>query len=666
VLGAIAGSIVSILLIALLVNQARKRNLSKEATGTGVGLQVEVTTSPPGAVVRITSPQAGVAETQCTSACEVALAPGTYSVTAFLDGYEPAASSLDVVAGQPASINLTLAPAAQAVRILTDLDQGKVALDDQPPADLQEGQFVMDKVAPGVHTVKVTGRSGDATFSFEVADAKPPAVSGPVTTHNLMAVLVSSLGNQGRVVTSSGPVKLALNGQPQGDATPAGTDLKDFQTGVNEIVIGEGKDQRNMKESFSPAPALTVFLKSDINSGTLIVSAGEDDVHVFLNGKEYRRRTQHGQIRIPALGQVAVRVAKDGFQDEAAQTVDVKKGAEVRLEFKLKPMPQLAMLQIRGAAAGSDVLLDQKSIGTIGADGTFTFNTVPPGDRVIELRRDQYQPKRLQRSFKAGQAVVLTGADVILAASTATVRLARNPAGATVTYRRADETATHEAANNQLDLPAGNYVFLAKAPGYTDRTERVQVAAGETHTVELALARERIPAVVAPPAAIAGGIGDFEDPSAWKKEGELWVHKGGGFIPYKLPSKGVFEFTVELLKGGSVFRGGRIRWTLQYLDAKNYLLFELDKKNFWAEVVEKGKKLERAKTQHDLEKQKAFTIQIDSSADHLITKVRNGEEWLVLDSFSEPGRDFTKGKFAFLIQGSDEIGVSDFKFTPKP
>jgi hypothetical protein len=660
VLGAIAGSIVSILLIALLVNQARKRNLSKDAAGTGGALQVQVTTSPPGATVRITGTQAGAGETQCTSACQVSLAPGTYSVTAFLDGYEPAASSLNVVAGQPASVDLTLAPAAQAVRILTDLDQGKVALDDQPPAYLQEGQFVMDRVAPGVHTVKVTGRSGDATFSFEVADAKPPVVSGPVTTHNLMAVLVSSLGNQGRVVTSSGPLKLALNGQPEADATPAGTDLTGFQPGVNEIVVGE----RNMKESFGPAPALTVFLKSDVNSGTLIVSAGEDDVHVFLNGKEYRRRTQRGQIRIPALGQVAVRVAKDGFQDEAEQTVDVKKGAEVRLEFKLKPMPQLAMLQIRGATAGSDVLLDQKSIGTVGADGTFTFNTVPPGDRVIELRRDQFQPKRLQRSFKAGQALVLTGADVILAASNATIRLTRNPAGATVTYRRADETATHEVTNNQLDLPAGNYVFLAKAPGYADRTERVQVAAGETHSLELALARERIP-VAAAPAAVAGGIGDFEDPSAWKKEGELWVHRGGGFIPYKLPSKGVFEFTVELLKGGSVFRGGRIRWAVQYLDAKNYLLFELDKKNFWAEVVEKGKKLERAKTQHDLEKQKAFTIQIDSSAEHLITKVRNGEEWLVLDSFSEPGRDFTKGKFAFLIQGNDEIGVSDFKFTPK-
>jgi hypothetical protein len=42
-----------------------------------------------------------------------------------------------------------------------------------------------------------------------------------------------------------------------------------------------------------------------------------------------------------------------------------------------------------------------------------------------------------------------------------------------------------------------------------------------------------------------------------------------------------------------------------------------------------------------------------------------GDEWKVLDTFAEPGRDFTQGKFGFLIQGNDEIAISDFKFLPK-
>jgi hypothetical protein len=654
-IGAILGAVAAIAIIAFLVNQARKRNPPVVAVNT---VQVDVTTTPPNASVRING------DAKCNSPCKIELTPGSYQVTAFLDGYDPATNSLSVAVGQPASIALTLAAMLPSVRILTDLDQGKIAFDDQPPADLQEGQFILDKVAPGQHTVKLTGKTGDASFSFEIVEAKPPAVTGAVTARNLIAVLVSSFGSQAHVVTNSGPLKLTVNGQPEGDAGPGGVDLKSFQPGVDELVVGEGKDQRNMKESFGPAPMLTAFLKSDLNIGTLIVSTGEDDVRVFVNNKEYRGRTQRGQVRIPAIGPVTVRVAKDGFQTEPSQTADVRKGAEVRMEFKLRTAPQSSSLQIRGATPGAEVFLDQNSVGTVGADGNYSRANVSPGDHVIDLKRDQFIAKRLQRNFKAGQAVVVSGADAVLAAvpvTTGTIHVARTPADAAVTYHRADETQTHEVRANLLELPAGSYVFTAKAPGYTDKTERVQLAAGENHTVEIALAK----VVVVAPVVKTGDMSDFDDPSAWKKEGDLWTHKGGGFVPYKLGPKGVYTFTVELVHGGNLFKGGRVRWCLQYVDAKNYLLYEMDKNHFWAEVVEKGKKMERQKYQHDLEKQKSFTVQIELTADHAVHRIKNAAgQWVVLDTFAEPGRNFAEGKFGFLIQGNDELGVSDFSFTP--
>ena len=652
-LGTLIGAIASVLLIVIVVNQARKRNLGNQAPA-GV-VQVAVSSVPPGASVRVDG------ETKCVAPCQVALAPGSYQVTGFLDGYDPAASTLNVTNGQPASVDLTLTPQAQTVRILTDLDQGKVVFDDQPPADLQEGQFILDSVAPGPHTLKITGRNSEASFGFEIDAAKQPVVTGPVAARNLMGVIVSSLGSQARVVTTSGPMKLALNGQAQADAGPAGVDLTGFQPGVDEIVVGDGKDARNVKESFGPSPMLTAFFKSDLNIGTLIVSTGQDGVRVFLNDKEYRRRTARGQLRIPAIGKVTVRVVKDGFQNEPSQIAEVKKGDEVRLEFKLKALPQLATLAIHGGTPGAQVLIDQASAGTVGIDGNFTDAAVQPGDHVVELRRDRFTPKRLQRSFKAGQTVALSGPDTVLAAAivNGTIKLARNPENVTVTYRRADESQAHEFQGNQAELPAGSYIFTAKASGYTDRTDRVQLAAGETHSIEFALAR--IPA----PVIKTGGIADFEDPGAWSKDGELWVHKGGGFVPYRLGPRGVYTFTVELLKGGNLFKGGRVRWCVQYLDSKNYLLYELDRKNFWAEVVEKGKKFERQKVEHDLDNQKAFTIQIEITKDHAIHRIRSGDQWIALDSFSEPGRDFSKGKFGFLIQGNDEIGISDFTFQPK-
>src|ERR1019366_8503721 len=171
------------------------------------------------------------------------------------------------------------------VRILTDLPQGQVSVDGQPPADLQDGQFVINNVQPGQHVVKVTSKTGEASFTIDVAEAKLPGITGPVMVRDLIAVLVSSMGGKARVATNS-PAKLVLNGQAQGDASPAGVDLTGFRPGVNEIAVGEGKDLRTLAESFGPAPAVTAFLKSDVNSGTLIISTAEDNVRIFLNGKQ--------------------------------------------------------------------------------------------------------------------------------------------------------------------------------------------------------------------------------------------------------------------------------------------------------------------------------------------------------------------------------------------
>jgi hypothetical protein len=639
------------LLAALLVVAALIFLVRRHASSAAV--EVEIATTPPGASVKVAG---GDKQTTCTSNCKLALAQGSYQVTVSLNGYEPAAGAIAVKARQPAAVRLTLQPQAQSVRLLTDLNQGKAVVDDAPPADLQEGQLVLDRVAPGKHTVKVTGPNADALFSFEIVAARLPAVAGPVNARNMIAVLVASFGKQARVVTNGGPWKMAVNGQPQGDAGPAGTDLAGFHQGVNEIVLGEGRDQRNMSESFGAAPMLTAFLKTDVNAGTLIVAAGQDDVRVFLNDKEYGRRTQRGQVRLQTLGKVVVRVAKSGYRDAPAQTVEVKKGAEVRLQFDLKPQPQFGSLEIHGAMAGSEVVVDRKSAGTVGPDGSFSIGEIQPGGHTVELRHEQYLPKRVERTFQAGQTVVLAGAEVALAAANGAVKFTRNPASATITYRRGEETESHEARGNQIELPAGSYAFSASAPGFAESTTRVQLAAGEDREVDFTLVRER-PA--APPPVAASGMAEFEDAQSWKKEGDHWVHKGGGFVPYKLPPKGVFTFTVQPLKGG------RIRWCLQYLDPKNYLLYEMDRKNFWAGVIQKGARLERVKAPHNLGNQKAFTVQIEVTPDRLVQKARVGDQWKVLDTFVEEGRDFTQGKFGFLIQGSDEIAISDFQFVPK-
>jgi PEGA domain-containing protein len=602
-IGAAVGAVLAVVVIIIVVGLARRRARQQIASSE---IALAIATVPPGATVRING------DTRCTSNCNLSLPAGNYQVTAFLEGYEVAASGVELVAGKPASISLTLEPQPPSLRIVTDLDQGKVALDDQPPADLQEGQYSAERLQPGPHTLKLTGRNGGASFSFEVAPAALPMVTAPLTVRNLNAILLTSFGSQARVLTNTGPLKLAVNGQSEADAGPNGVDLKNFKPGVNELVVGDGADKRSKMDSFPPSPTLTLFLDSDVNIGTLIVSTGgEDDVKVFLNNREQRRTTARGQLRIQAIGPQTVRVAKEGYDvAPPQQTAEVKKGAETRLEFKLTRIPVVAALVISGATPGADIYIDNNKIGTTGPEGGFVGPSINPGDHDIELRLNGFGPKRFRRSFRAGQTVTVSGAEVTLEA----VRLPPPP----------------------------------PAPPQTDKQKDV--------------VKDKAP----PPAPKEGTMADFEDPSLWRQEGGAYLHRGQGFLAYKLPAKGIFTFTVQLLKGGNFFRGGKVRWCVNRVDDKNYDLFEIDSKSLSSRVMQDGKLYERPKVAiKDLGNQKQFAIQIDVSPEHIVHKIFMGGEWMTLDSWAEPGRNFSQGKFGFLVQGNDEIGLTEFKFQPK-
>jgi hypothetical protein len=51
------------------------------------------------------------------------------------------------------------------------------------------------------------------------------------------------------------------------------------------------------------------------------------------------------------------------------------------------------------------------------------------------------------------------------------------------------------------------------------------------------------------------------------------------------------------------------------------------------------------------------------NASRAIHKIQSNEGWVDLDTWSEPGRDFTRGKFGIQVNGNDEVGLSNFQFT---
>jgi hypothetical protein len=650
------GGVVGLVAFAGLVYSLRKTKLGISRTGSAP-VAVEFRTTPPGAQIRVNN------EARCKSDCKVELAPGSYQVQAILEGFEPAAATLNVAAGAPAGLNLPLQPLPLQVKLFADLETGQILLDDQPAGELQQGQAVLEKVAPGKHTVKVSGKDGEAAFGFEVIPGQAPVVAAPITVKNFLAVLVSGAGSAARLYTSVVPMKVALDGQPAGEAAAEGLALQNLSVGDHELALGEGNDLRKLVVGFTPAPMLTAFLKLDLNAGTLVVSAGEDNAVIYLNGKTAPGlKTRRGQLRIPRLAvrEYAVRVAKEGYQDVAEQKVQIRKGEETRVEFKMAAAPKLAGLRLSGAVPGAQVLVDGNALGLVYSDGTFHNANIAPGERSIELRRERYSPKQVRKTFRAGETQDLTGAEFAMEVLPGTLRLNVTPAGARVMIKRSDEAQPRQVTDTTLRLPEGTYTIAASAPNHQDNVVTVQLLAGETKTIPLALTPVKSAAAPAKPVAVGMGMADWDEPKAWAQDGPWQVHKGGNFVTFKIqPVQGLFEFKVARLKGS------RLRWFVNFRDQRNYSFFEMDRRRYYRRDVVNGKTIDLARVDHRVESENEYTMQIEVTPTAIVHRLQHGDTWAVLDAWTEAGRNFTAGKFGFRIDGSDQVGLANFTFRPK-
>jgi uncharacterized Zn-binding protein involved in type VI secretion len=326
--------------------------------------------------------------------------------TAVQPAAKPSAGS-QPAAGPVVSMSPTL-------RLYTDLIPGTVSIDNGEPAELKDGELILDKLQPGQHSVNVVGRSGNAAFSFEVAEGTAPQVVGSPSASNAMTVLVSEQDGKGRIITN-GNSTLTIDGKPVGQVGPEGLALDDLGQTDHELQVGQSRDKQRFVWTYTPAPVLTVYVKSDPNAGTVVVMAGQDGVTVSIDGKAYRRTTAQGQIRIPLkVGEYTIAVHKDGFIDPPPQTAEVKKAEETAVQFSLEPVPQIATLQIKGAAPGTQIYIDKQLTALVGADGTAKITNIKAGDHSVELRHDQAVSKKLQRTFEPGDTLVLSGPEVQL------------------------------------------------------------------------------------------------------------------------------------------------------------------------------------------------------------------------------------------------------------
>ncbi len=538
-------------------------------------------------------------------------------------------------------------PALPVLKLSSDTGTGKVAFDDQPPAEFQDGQWTLDKIPAGEHKLKVDGPQGGASFTFSTEAGAVPAVKGSIVSHGVLAVVVGSMAARLHVYSSDSSTKVSLDGQAPLDVPQDGLDLSSISAGRHELAVTRGSDQHQYKLEINAGapPSLSAFLESGQNLGTLVVVTGEENAKVFLNGKPQQQLTQGGQLRISnlELKEYVVRVSKNGFQDVPEQKIRLREGEQPKLIFNLQPIPHVASLKIQGGVPGATVLIDQTPVGTVQPDGTLTVATVNPGDHIVELRKAGFKPKQIKQHFVVGAAVSLAAADVALDAAPGDLRITFTPADAQVTLAKAGETPTKVSNGGTLSLPAGSYTLTAKTADNFTRSSAVEVIAGHSKNLDLSLA--------------PSGMSKWNDPADWKQEKGSFVHKGGDFVMYSMsPTSGTFVFSAMLAKGH------RLQWVFNCIDVNNYVLFQMDDNNFYRTVVRNGQKGDETKVPHKGEKKSFRTLQIRVGPNEITHQIRQGDSWVVLDRWTQPGSNLSLGKFGFYIPGNDQVALSNFGY----
>jgi serine/threonine protein kinase len=555
---------------------------------------------------------------------------------------EPAPA--EAVAVQPTPV-VTPPPAPElpGIKLSSDNPAGKVAFDDQPPVDLQEAQWAVDQIPAGDHTLKFESAAGSFSVALTSAAGGLPAIKTPITAKGILAVVVSSMGDHAHVYSTDVSAKLSLDGQPPVDFSADGVDLPALTAGAHELNVSHAGENYKLQIEVAANPALTAFIESGQNVGTLVVVTGQDKSRVFLNGKALPQLTQGGQLRIANLEpkEYTVRVAKDGFQDVPEQKVRIRKGEQGKLVFGLLPALHMASLTIQGGPPGATVLIDQLTAGTVQADGTLTLSSISPGEHIIELRKDHFKARQIRKHFVAGSAVSLTASDTVLEAALGALKITFSPADAQITMTKPGEPPVKVSSGAPLNLPPGTYTLSARTADNFVRTATVELIAGQPRNIDLSLN--------------ADGMSKWVDPSGWKQENGAFARKGGDYIFYGVtPTSGTFMFSAVLTKGH------RLQWVLNYVDPNNYDLFQIDENNFYRTDVRNGQKTNDVKIPHKSEKKAFNTFEIHVSPTEIVHQIRQGDAWIVLDRWALPGSNLSSGRFGFYLPGGDQMSLANF------
>lgn len=337
-----------------------------------VRVPVNIATVPASAAVTVDQHQLG------TTPVSANLTVGVHTVAFTRDGFTPLTRRIELVPGSPLDVQLTLSPVPGLVRVLTDTDEAQVSIDDHPLEE-DDHQFAADDIAPGKHTLAISGKRAHASLEFELKNGAAPVLTAPIEAHDLTVAAISRFGDEATVIASDA-AKIGLTHGPAVEAGPQPMPLPIADDESAELV-GTGLGRRTIPLSHAAEPSLSVL--AALAGGSMVVITGADDAVVSINGAISHRQPENGKLFFSGLapGQYEVRAARPGGV-EKSMTVTVAKDEQTLVPLRLAgEVPELP------AGPGP-----APRTAVAGPQGLARFVIKTPGARVTIRRTDVADP----------------------------------------------------------------------------------------------------------------------------------------------------------------------------------------------------------------------------------------------------------------------------------
>jgi hypothetical protein len=434
--------------------------------------------SPAGATVRVND------QACSTPTCEFHLHPGQYRLQASAPGYREITETATLRLGSSESPRvIALEPLSPTICITANFADGDIVLDNRRAGPMQGGQFVVERLTPGRHNLRISGREVTASISFDADYGRLPAFTN-VSQQNSDVLASGSFGNRAVVACSGCSGTVSIDERQVGELKDGVITIENVAPGTHRVKVGS---EHSLVFSTGGAPAINLAVNSNRNFGALMVETSEDNATVFVDGNKYPRPTSRGQLLIPAEArQHTIRVAKDGYRADPPEIIaQLRKGDQFQARFKLIAEP--ARLSVSHQPVGAAVLIDGSPVGKVGSDGAFSAQ-VPAGDHRIEFRKDGYVTAQVQRSFEPGRRLTVSQADAPLVAKAVTplpagpeIPAASPNATEQVDWQRIAETQTVAQLEEFLrSHPAGVHREEAQARLKELRQQQANAAREET------------------------------------------------------------------------------------------------------------------------------------------------------------------------------------------